>query len=109
MAFERTCVYIGYMQTNAKTIFRDNNVKVTNSEFTYELEKALVLPSLQWQFKNPNGLQIKILNKMRRVLNIQEVNHRPQTENQRTKSGRFWLQKQTRETEQQTEIEMSHV
>ena len=25
---------------------------------------------------------------MRRVLNIQEVNHRPQIENQRTKSGR---------------------
>ena len=34
-------------RTNAKTIFRDNNVNVTSSEFTYELEKALVLPSLQ--------------------------------------------------------------
>ena len=34
-------------RTNAKTIFRDNNVKVTTPEFTYELEKALVLPSLQ--------------------------------------------------------------
>ena len=27
---------------------------------------------------------------MRRVLNIQEVNHHPQIENQRTKSGRFF-------------------
>ena len=75
-------------RTNTKTILGDNNIKVTNFEFTYELGKALVLPSIQRRFENPNGLQIKILNKMRRVLNIQEVNHRPQIENQRTKSGR---------------------
>ena len=75
-------------RTNAKTILGDNNIKVTNFEFTYELGKTLVLPSIQRQFGNPNGLQIKILNKTRRVLNIQEVNHRPQIENQRTKCGR---------------------
>ena len=75
-------------RTNTKTILGDNNIKVTDFEFTYELGKALVLPSIQRRFENPNDLQIKILNKMRRVLNIQEVNHRPQIENQRTKSGR---------------------
>ena len=74
--------------TSAKTILRDNNIEVTNFEFTYELGKALVLSSIQKRFENPNGLQIKILNKMRGVLNIQEVNHHPQIENQRTKSGR---------------------
>ena len=73
-------------RTNAKTILRDNNIKVTNFEFRYKLGKALVLPSIQWWFENPNDLQIKILNKMRRVLNIQEVNHHPQIENQRAKS-----------------------
>ena len=34
-------------RTNAKTILGDNNIKVTNFEFTYEFGKALVLPSIQ--------------------------------------------------------------
>ena len=32
-------------RTNAKTILGDNNIKVTNFQFTYELGKALVLPA----------------------------------------------------------------
>ena len=75
-------------RTNVKTILGNNNIKVTNFGFTYELGKALVLPCVQRRFENPNGLQIRILNKMRRGLNIQEVNHRAQIENQRTKSER---------------------
>ena len=74
-------------RTNAKTILGDNNIKVTSFEFTYELGKALALPSIQRGLENPNGLQIKTFNKMRHVLNIQEVNHL-QIENQRTKNGR---------------------
>ena len=78
---------LGTCRTNAKTIVGDNNIQVTNFEFRYELSKALVLSSIQRRFKNQNSLQIKILNKMRHVLNIQEVNHRRQNKNQRTKSG----------------------
>ena len=75
-------------RTNAKTILADNKVKFTNFEFTYELGKSLVLPSIQRRYENPNGLQINILNKMRRALNIQQVNRRPQLENAREKIGR---------------------
>ena len=78
---------LGTCRTNAKTIVGDNDIQVTNFEFRYELSKALVLPSIQRRFKNQNSLQIKILHKMRHVLNIQEVNHRRQIKNQRTKSG----------------------
>ena len=74
-------------RTNAKTIVGHSDIKVTNFEFTYVLGKALVLPSIQRRFENQSGLQIKIHNKMRHVLNIQEVNHGPQIKNQRTKSG----------------------
>ena len=77
-------------RTNAKTILGDNNIKVTDFEFTYELGKALVLPSIQQQSENPNGLQIQILNIMRCVLIIQEVNRHPQIENQRTESGSYF-------------------
>ena len=79
---------LGTCRTNAKTILGDNNIQVTNFEFTYGLVQALVLPSIQRRFEIPNSFQIKILNKIRHVLNMLEVNHHPQIENQRTKSGR---------------------
>ena len=81
------CLYWAHAEPMLKQFVGDNNIQVTNFEFRYELSKALVLPSIQRRFKNQNGLQIKILNKMRHVLNIQEVNHRRQNKNHRRKSG----------------------
>ena len=68
-------------RTNAKTILTDNNVRLTNFELTYQLGKSLVLPNIHRRYDNPNGLQISIINRIRRVLNIKEVNHLPQIEN----------------------------
>ena len=65
-------------RTNAKTILQDNGVKLSNVEFTYQLGKALVMPAIKRRYEqHSNGLQIKVLNKMRRVLGIKEVMARP--------------------------------
>ena len=48
----------------------------------------LVLPSIERRYENSNGFQIAIVNKMRRVLGIQEVSRRPQLEDIPAKCGR---------------------
>ena len=68
-------------RTNAKTIFTNNNVKFSNFEFTYELGKSLVLPNIERRYRNSNGLQIKIINKRKRILGIELVNNRPSIAN----------------------------
>ena len=65
-------------RTNPKTILQDNGVKLSNVEFTYQLGKALVMPAIKRRYEqHSNGLQIKVLNKMRRVLGIKEVMAHP--------------------------------
>ena len=48
----------------------------------------LVLPSIQRRYENSNELQIAIVNKFRRVLGIQDVSRRPQSEVIPAKCGR---------------------
>ena len=75
-------------RSNAKTILGDKSIKSTNSHSTYNLGKALVLPSIEKRYRDLNGLQIRIINKMQRVHGIKEVSRKPEVENAQTKSGR---------------------
>ena len=77
------------IRTNSKTILEDNKKSFSNFEFTYQLGKALVLPQIHRRYDNPNGLQIPILQKIRRVLGLPE-NHKPSPdpETPASKSGR---------------------
>ena len=65
------------IRTNSKTILEDNKKTYHNFEFTYQLRKALVLPKIQQRLENSNGLQIAVLQKVRSVLGLPEVNRRP--------------------------------
>ena len=76
------------IRTNSKTILQDNKKEYRNFEFTYQLGKALVMPKIQHRLENSNGLQIQILQKMRRVLGLPEVNVRPITNPGIAASGR---------------------
>ena len=60
------------IRTKSKTILEDNK-KI----FTYQLGKVLVLPKIRQRLENSNGLQISVLQKVRRVLGLPEVNRRP--------------------------------
>lgn len=75
-------------RSNAKTIMEDNGIKLSNFEFTYNIGKALVLPAIKRRYKDSNGLQIVVINKMRRVLGIKEVRSRPEVENICVNHGR---------------------
>ena len=79
---------LGTVRTNSKTILSDNKAKLSNFDFTYALGKALVLPSIQNRYQNNNGIQLPILQKIRRVLGIKETNRRPQIETPATLFGR---------------------
>ena len=68
------------LTTNSKTILSDNKVRLPSFDFTYVLGKALVLPRIQNRYQNNNGIQLPILQKIRRVLGIKETNRRPQIE-----------------------------
>ena len=71
---------------NAKAILPDNGKPLSNFEFTYAIGKGLVLPAIQRRYSNSNGLQIAVVNKMRRVLGIKEAMHH--AADIPTKSGR---------------------
>ena len=75
-------------RSNAKTILAYSGIQFTNFKFTYNLGKALILPSIKRRYCNSNGLQIRIINKIRRVLGVKEVSRKPDVENAQTKSGR---------------------
>ena len=64
-------------RTNARTILRDNKVPMSNFEFTYQLGKALVLPSIARRYNNPDGLRVSLLHKMRQILDIPETRKKP--------------------------------
>ena len=60
-------------RSNAKTILQTNRINKSSFEFTYSIGKALGFSADRRRCENSNGLQIKIVNKMRRFLGIQEV------------------------------------
>ena len=64
------------IRTNSKTVLEDNKKIFNNFEFTYQLGKVLVLPK-RLRLENSNGLQIAVLQKIRRVLGLSEMNRRP--------------------------------
>ena len=54
---------------------------MSNFEFTYIIGKTFVLPAVRQRYENSNGLQINIINKMRRFLGIKEVLGLPEPDN----------------------------
>lgn len=77
LAFDSICFHVGYHKNKQQTILQDNKKIFNNFEFTFQLGKALVLSIIQQCFENSNGLQIAVLQKVRRVLELPEVNRRP--------------------------------
>ena len=70
-------------RSNGKTILADNGIQFINFELTYNLGKALI----KRRYRNSSGVQIRFINKMRRVLGVKEVSRKPDVENAQTKSG----------------------
>ena len=64
------------LRTNAKTILQESTakLKISNFEFTYALGKLLVLPQIERRYASLNGLQIDLMQRIRRVLGIPEGN-----------------------------------
>ena len=54
---------------------------MSDFECTYSIGKTLVLPEVTRRYENSNGLQIKIINNMRRLLGIKKVLGRPEPDN----------------------------
>ena len=61
---------IDMARTNANTILKENNVKMSTHEFTYQLARALCLPSVQHQYDSSNGIRVNQMMKIKRVLSI---------------------------------------
>ena len=57
-------------RTNANTILEEHNVKMSTHEFTYQLARALCLPSVQHRFDSSNGIRVNQMMKIKRVLSI---------------------------------------
>ena len=57
-------------RTNAKTILKESNVKMSTQEFTYQLARALCLPSVQHRFDSSNGIRVNQMMKIKWVLSI---------------------------------------
>ena len=66
------------MWTNANIILADNKSSFSNFEFTYQVGKTLVLPIVQPKFEIRNGIQIAVIEKIRHVLGIAELNRQAQ-------------------------------
>ena len=75
-------------RSNAKTILQDSGIKLTNFEMTNPLGKELVLPAIIRRYNQSNGLKITVINKIRRVLGINEVLAHSKPENFNPTSGR---------------------
>ena len=75
-------------RTNANTILKENNVKMSTHEFTYQLARALCLPSVQRRYDSSNGIRVNQMMKIKRVLSInKEV--RPIENKEQT--GRYYM------------------
>ena len=62
---------------------------MSNSEFTYGSGKSLVLSQIERRYGNPNGIQTDLMQHIRRVLDIPEVNRCVVT-NTPAKTGRCY-------------------
>ena len=62
------------VQTNVTTILADNKSSFSKFKFTYQIGKALVLPIIRLRYGISNGVQIVVMEKIRRVLGIAELN-----------------------------------
>ena len=71
-------------RTNANTILKENNVKMSTHEFTYQLARALCLPSVQRRYDSSNGIRVNQMMKIKRVLSINKevrpIENKEQTE-----------------------------
>ena len=45
-------------RTNANTILKESDVKMSTQEFTYQLARSLCLPSVQHRFDSSNGIRV---------------------------------------------------
>ena len=77
-------------RSNAETILKDKRIKISNIEFTYSTEKVLLLPTVRRRYENYNGFQMKIINKTRRFLSIEEVLGRAEPDNFIANTARFF-------------------
>ena len=77
-------------RSNAETILKDKRIKISNIEFTYSIEKVLLLPTVRRRYENSNGFQMKIINKTRRFLSIEEVLGRAEPDNFIANTARFF-------------------
>ena len=57
-------------RTSANTILKENNVKMSTRKFTYQLARALCLPSVQRRYDSSNGIRVNQMMKIKRVLSI---------------------------------------
>ena len=78
------------VRTNAKPVLADNKSSFSNFNFTNQLGKALVLPIVQRRYEIRNGIQIAVMQKIRRVLGIAESNRQPQPEAPLTLSSCYY-------------------
>ena len=68
---------INIVPSNAKTLLSQssNSVQVSSFGFTYQLGKALFLHNVQRVCKNKSVMQVSVLQKIRSVLGVKEINH----------------------------------
>ena len=59
-------------RTNASTILKENNAKVSTHEFTYKLARSLCLPNVQCLYNSSNGIGVNQIMKIKRVLSIEK-------------------------------------
>ena len=57
-------------RTYANTILKENNLKMSTHEFTYQLARALCLPSVQHRYDSSNGIRVNQTMKIKQVLSI---------------------------------------
>ena len=70
MAIEQPCIHSRYSKNKCKHHFGRTNVKISTHEFTYQLARALCLPSVQHRFDSSNGIRVNQMMKIKRVLSI---------------------------------------
>ena len=61
-------------RSNAQTILKDNNNDGNRSsfQFAWEIGESLIRPHILSRYKNPVGLQVPVLKRIQRVLEIEE-------------------------------------
>ena len=62
-------------RTNANRILKENNLKMSTHEFTYQLARALYLPSVQRWYDSSNGIRVTQMIKIKQLLSINKKVH----------------------------------